>query len=199
MSADPSRAPPSRSDCAYQPYYCEENVWQLCANARVVGTRFAVFIASPSRVCPLWNQRGSTGPSNPVLWDYHVVLVARSGGRSVVYDLDSTLDFPCPLATYLRRTFAPVGALPKENEPLFRVFDGDVFRRHFASDRSHMLGPQGQYLQPPPPWPAIVGMQPTIALHRDALSLEALDLSGRSQLLTLADLPRFFRKPAARG
>lgn len=38
-----------------------------------------------------------------------------------------------------------------------------LFLAHFASDRSHMRDARGGWLQPPPPWPCIVGDRAAVA------------------------------------
>ena len=133
----------------YAACYCEENVWHLCHHpAPAEGARHVVFVSNASRACPLWAQRAAPAPGQPVVWDYHVLLVA--GGR--VWDLDSVLDFPAPLADYLAATFRPS---PPGFAPRFRVVAAADYLRRFASDRSHMRGPDGGWLAAPPPWPPI--------------------------------------------
>lgn len=135
---------------AYCPFYCEENLWHLAADARVgEGRRRVLLISNPERKVALWRQRaGEAAHEGLVVWDYHVVLVA---GRDV-WDLDTTLGAPVPAPTYLPETFR--GA-PERFAPLFRVMDADVYRDAFASDRRHMRTPEGEFHKPPPPWPAI--------------------------------------------
>lgn len=135
-----------RSEFLYQPFYCEENVWHLAR--RFEGrSREVVFISNAGRTCALWNQRPAEA-GRPVVWDYHVILLCGSD----VYDLDTRLDFPVPLETWLAGTF-PV-AVPEAYAPRFRVVDGDRFLKVFASDRSHMRSEEG-WTAPPPPWPPI--------------------------------------------
>ena len=93
----------------YCPYFCEENVWHLCTDDRVildhepipVENRRVVFISNARRRVAMWKQRA--GGSQSVLWDYHVVLLA--GGN--VWDLDTTLGFPIPLDAWVRGSFHP--------------------------------------------------------------------------------------------
>ena len=58
----------------------------------------------------LWYQKAAQIEGNPVIWDYHVVLLLRprqgvegttdfiekDRARSWVYDFDTTLPVPCP-------------------------------------------------------------------------------------------------------
>ncbi len=56
----------------------------------------------------IWKQRSGfhDGVEEPVCWDYHVVLVGvDASGSWAVWDLDTTLPFPCPLHTYLAAAF----------------------------------------------------------------------------------------------
>lgn len=137
----------------YWPFFCEENLWHLCADEAVpvpVAERRVVFITGVRGRFAMRNQRAGEG--GPVLWDYHVVLRARGD----IWDLDTTLGLPLPFDDWLRGSFLP---LYRDFIPRFRVVDAAVYRAQFASDRSHMLGPGGVPLKPHPPWPPIgVGM-----------------------------------------
>jgi len=132
---------PSRRQCKYQAFYCEENVWHL---AGALGG-WAVVLSHPSRQTPIWGQRAAE-PGEPVLWDYHVVLVAEGE----VWDLDTRLAFPAPLDTYFDAAFR----LPERVRA--RVLPAAEYRAGFWSDRGHMRR-GGEWLAPPPPWPPILG------------------------------------------
>ena len=137
----------------YHPYYCEENVWQLCCNQKLKSLKKkVVFISNPTKTCPMWHARASSEPGEPVLWDYHVILVCKNPLWQV-WDLDSTLGLPLTPRKYLSNTFRP--NLPKELQPMFRVVDANEFVEHFSSDRSHMKLEDGSWRSPPPEWPAI--------------------------------------------
>jgi hypothetical protein len=134
----------------YCPYFCEENVWHLCADPGAVAVpveeRRVVFISNARRQVVLHRQRAGGG--GPVVWDYHVVLLA--GGK--IWDLDTTLGFGVDADRWLRESFPPVDA---DHAPRFRVIDAPTYLKTFASDRSHMKGPDGRPLKPLPPWPPI--------------------------------------------
>ncbi|KAK1548800.1 hypothetical protein Q3G72_032513 [Acer saccharum] len=56
---------------------------------------------------PLWHQKASKRADGVILWDYHAVCIQRKrGGDSpcLVWDLDSSLPFPSPLASYVSET-----------------------------------------------------------------------------------------------
>ncbi|KAL4425725.1 hypothetical protein ABPG75_009741 [Micractinium tetrahymenae] len=162
---------PLRSTCAYQACYCEENVWLLARSLQAshAGSSlqlFAVFVSNHSKTVPLWRQRAAAHPDSPVVWDYHVFLLARPAqGPALVLDLDSTLEpFPCTLGQYRRGALlGSAGGLPAQYQRCYRVVPAQLFLAHFASDRSHMREAGGGWLQPPPPWPPIAGAAAAVA------------------------------------
>jgi hypothetical protein len=139
MAAEPPR---------YWPYFCEENVWHLCSNRDAVDgpieERKVVFVSNARKRVAMLRQRAGAGRA--IVWDYHVVLLG--GGK--LWDLDTTLGFGIPPAVWAAESFV-AGPL----EPRFRLIDAPAFVASFASDRSHMVGPDGRPLQPLPPWPPI--------------------------------------------
>ncbi|KAL0359534.1 UNVERIFIED_CONTAM: protein N-terminal glutamine amidohydrolase [Sesamum angustifolium] len=59
---------------------------------------------------PLWHQKASPRADGVILWDYHVICVQKrkdSNLPHLVWDLDSSLPFPSPLATYVAETIRP--------------------------------------------------------------------------------------------
>jgi hypothetical protein len=149
-------APLDRGALRYTANYCEENVWQLAAEAGLAdGARDVVLVTSEARATPCWWQRATPG-GGPVIWDYHVFLVVRASPGALVYDLDTRLPFPCAAERYLAETFARAMALPTPHHPRFRVVDAATYRARFWSDRSHMRTADGGWTSPPPPWPPIL-------------------------------------------
>ncbi len=145
----------SRHSYPYAPYYCEENIWHLCQQADFGAfDSKVVLISNHSRTCALWNQRASMTPDEPVIWDYHVILLFDKEGWQV-YDLDTVLNAPTSVAEYLWSTFGQA-QVPEQFQPQFRIIDANEFVSLFSSDRSHMLTADGQWQVPPPVWPAIV-------------------------------------------
>jgi hypothetical protein len=139
-------------DALHQPFYCEENVFHLCSHPALSGRRkSAVFVTAPAGGCVMWHQRAARSPSAPLLWDYHVFLLAETPWE--VWDLDTWLGVPVPAGEYLKRSFRT--PLRPDLEPLFRVVASDEFVRALASDRSHMRRRDGSFERPPPPWPPI--------------------------------------------
>jgi len=171
----------------YTPFYCEENIWHLTHSSHLdPRSSSVVFISNPRRACPLWNQRASRQFGEPVVWDYHVVLLAHDG-IPTIWDLDSTLGCPLPFATWWHGTFPHMDLLHEEYLPHFRVIDLATFQRTFSSDRSHMLRADGTWQAPPPTWPCIEGE------GLDAVSLERfIDVTDKGAPGRVFDAAQFF-------
>ncbi|XP_032832937.2 protein N-terminal glutamine amidohydrolase [Petromyzon marinus] len=199
---------PPRDQCGYWGCYCEENVWKLIEHAR--GRRrtlrglYAVFISNDARTVPLWKQKCKQGTDEPVLWDYHVLLLLQhaedgsssnssSSSSSFVYDLDSTLPFPCTLDSYAAQALRPDRDLKRRYRRRLRVVPADTFMRTFASDRSHMQDELGQWRAPPPPHPCIRTEGCVMNLD-DFVSMDPA--VGCGEVLALEDFVERFRKPA---
>ncbi|KAL0961942.1 hypothetical protein UPYG_G00333720 [Umbra pygmaea] len=151
---------PSREECGYTSCYCEENVWKLCEQIQTqtqisLDEMYAVFISNEKRTIPIWKQKSSR-EGQPVVWDYHVVLLHQSKqGPSFIYDLDTVLPFPCPLDVYNKEAFrTDRGIIPAFWRKL-RVIPAHTYLKNFASDRSHMKEADGTWRMPPPPYPCI--------------------------------------------
>ncbi|CAI5779038.1 protein N-terminal glutamine amidohydrolase [Podarcis lilfordi] len=153
-------AVPARPGCVYTGCYCEENVWKLCEyirnqNLYPLEEFYAVFISNDRRMVPLWEQQaGMVG--QPVIWDYHVVLLhVASGDQNFIYDLDTLLPFPCPIDTYIEKAFKSDSVIHPEFQRKVRLVRADVYLKTFASDRSHMKDASGNWQKPPPLYPCI--------------------------------------------
>lgn len=137
---------PTDSGVKYAPFYCEENVLWLCPS---LGKQaFAVLVTNTRRRVEMRRQRAGEPTGGDVVWDYHGFGLSHRE-RWMVWDLDSSLPWPTLAGEYLRLSFAPQ---PQE-QPLFRVVAADEYAHQFRSDRSHMVRPDGTWIQPPPPWP----------------------------------------------
>lgn len=162
--AEPADAP------LYCPFYCEENVWQLCAHPRVADAeRWVLFVSNAIRKVAMWGQRAAAAKDLPIAWDYHVVLLFRAPAEPTtgqgpgpwqIWDLDAREPDPRAAADWLARSFAHIGLLPPKYTPRFRMVSCADYRRHLRSDRRHMLRPDGLPRRAPPSWPAILG-EPT--------------------------------------
>lgn len=141
-----------REDFLYQPYYCEENIWQLCQH-ELFKDSYVVFIASKGDAFPMLNQRAMISPVTPVYWDYHVVLLVP-GETNQLLDFDTRLAFNNEAGEYFRNSFIDNELLNADEKPWFRVVPASEFIQLFSSDRRHMKTEFG-WLAPPPAWPLI--------------------------------------------
>ena len=93
----------------YASHYFEENIYILSKQQQqhyyLSVDYHVIFITNKSRSIPIWCQRSSVSPDTPVVWDYHVVLLAKhvssQGTSSLIYDYDSTLSNPIDAEEYL--------------------------------------------------------------------------------------------------
>ncbi len=141
----------------YQPFFCEENVWQLLRGEALPQPAVALFVGNTERSVAMWGQRAVR--SDPVFWDYHVVaLLLRHG---CVIDLDDRECVARPVRAWLAHAFraATVASL----QPCFRIVPAAEFLARFSSDRSHMRDDTGRPSQPFPAWPA--PFQPRLGMN----------------------------------
>lgn len=158
---------------AYCQYFCEENIWQLCAHPRVAGAeRWVLFISNPAKRVAMWGQRAADDPTRPIVWDYHVVLLLRRGVQPwQVWDLDARDPDPRDAMEWLTDSFQAGGLFPPIYAPRFRLLRASEYRSHLRSDRRHMRRPDGTLEQPEPPWPVIMGEPPACAPIDDGSNL----------------------------
>lgn len=149
-----------RSSCAYTAQYCEENAVLLAAElGKMAGRCCVVFISNAVKQVPIWHQKAARTHGEPVIWDYHVIVMHSSSSSAPwqVYDLDSTLPWACSAQAYVDAAFRP-GFVVQKHQQCFRVVNAVECCSRFSSDRRHMLNDGGEgYLAPPPPYPPIVG------------------------------------------
>lgn len=188
----------------YTSCYCEENVYNLCKKLSESSTStsppaaFAVFISNASKTVAVWNQRASRRPEEPVVWDYHVILVVCAASGAVVYDLDSTLPFPTALDEYVHAAFQQQHCIAAQYKAAFRAVPFQDYLAWFSSDRRHMRGEHGGWSMPPPVYPCMCGDrasaagQPhTLAAFWDVSTSSPQTVPGRLCSDT-AELLRFF-------
>nr|XP_019918802.2 protein N-terminal glutamine amidohydrolase [Crassostrea gigas] len=150
-----------REDCTYTASYCNENVWWLCDSVKKkfpeeIQYCYCVYISNEQRATPIWKQKASHQQDGQVVWDYHVIfLYQTSASGTLVYDLDTTLTFPCDLKQYYEEAIKDNKSLKPEYHRMFRVIPATEYLKIFASDRLHMLTPDGRWKAPPPPYPPI--------------------------------------------
>ena len=142
----------------YQSHFCEENAWWLAADAALVALkRTVVVITNPGRSVAMWQQRAAV--KDPIVWDYHVVIVVEAVDEQgsiagpMVLDHDCRAGTVLPVDEWLMASF-PIEVAP-QYAPRFRLIAGSDYIAGFASDRRHMRDDKGAPLQPFPSWPAI--------------------------------------------
>ena len=72
----------------------------------------------------------------------------------IVWDLDTRLSFPVSFTEYVQQAIHPRD-IPARFQQLFRIVKGTDYLRTFASDRSHMINPDGSWKSPPPDYTPI--------------------------------------------
>jgi len=145
---DSSQNPPVE----HQPFYCEENIHRLASRADLVAHPSEVLvITNPLRQVACWHQRAAE-PDEPLLWDYHVVLLEHHPDGPRIWDLDTRLPCPLPAELWVGATFFDPSQVRRPFHPRFRVVPSQVYLAELATDRSHMRTASGRYRRPPPPW-----------------------------------------------
>ncbi|KAI9140849.1 N-terminal glutamine amidase-domain-containing protein [Paraphysoderma sedebokerense] len=163
-----------RSKCVYTSCYCEENVYFLIKSLpdELKEHAYAVFVSNENQTVPMWCQQAAKEKDDPVIWDYHVILLLQVPPNSVprslnyIYDCDTTLGFPCSFKEYVARTFMPGLKLDQRFTRKFRLVQAKMYEKWFSSDRSHMIKSscfcdssphncEPAWNAPPPPYPPI--------------------------------------------
>jgi hypothetical protein len=161
-----------------------ENIWWLCAEPPAgVQIAHVVFVASLFGACPIAAQRAGVGEAGVAWWDYHCIGLDADCS---VWDPDSRLSSPVAAQHWLALSFPQPTRLPESLRPRFRVVPGAFYREHFASDRRHMRGSDGEWLHSPPSWPCI-GAGFNLPRYRDVSDAagpgRVLDLNGFAALV----------------
>lgn len=193
---------PNRTDCVYTSHYCEENV--LClfrdmaqAAAGAGATLHVVFVSNHARQVPVWCQVLADHHNKPVLWDYHVLLLAQHPHGNWIYDLDSTLPFPTPASHYMRHAFHSGTSMDNKYLQVFRVVPALECFEHFASNRSHMRSQWGEYSAKPPDHPPLRGVKAS-SDHNMEEWISMNSSTGRGRVLSLLDMEHFVAQPSQR-
>lgn len=169
-----------REDFLYQSYYCEENIWHLCQNNQLRSSS-VVFIASNSDSFPMLCQRNTDDSTNPVYWDYHVVLLALSENNKIL-DFDTTLPFSSDVCSYLKNSFLDNKLLDPNVIPMFKIIDSEQFVEIFSSDRSHMkVG--DQWLAQPPSWHTIGDSKSNLSMFIDMTNNDIGEILSYEEIL----------------
>uniref|UniRef100_A0A6N2K961 Protein N-terminal glutamine amidohydrolase n=1 Tax=Salix viminalis TaxID=40686 RepID=A0A6N2K961_SALVM len=158
------------SQFTHTPLYCEENVYFLLKKLCKDGVADAD--GSHCGIKRLVQTRDGI-----ILWDYHAICIQRKreGGSHLVWDLDSSLPFPSPLASYVSETIRPSFQLFSEYRRSFRIVHAPIFLRFFASDRRHMKDPDGNWTAQPPAYEPIVAEDGTVHNLNEYMEIHASD------------------------
>ena len=127
-----------------------------------------LLFSNPWQSVALMKQRASV-QGGPVIWDYHVVLMVRTGNVQRILDFDTLLDFDASCPDYLRNTFPVQSGLPKHYRAWVRSIPASGYLKHFYSDRAHMRGhvPESEFPQYPVIRPAVMESAISLDDYRD--------------------------------
>lgn len=127
--------------------YCEENIYKLAQKEPSI--THAVFITNASKSVPFFNSI----LKDLVIWDYHVI--ALDVVNSLIYDLDSRVDYPTSATNYFQTVLQIDRELSPQFERMYRCVPTKDFLDVFSSDRSHMKNLDGTFKSTPPKYPCI--------------------------------------------
>ncbi|WVZ98349.1 hypothetical protein U9M48_043806 [Paspalum notatum var. saurae] len=191
--AAPSSPPVDVSSFIHTPCYCEENVYMLCKELIRIGVAdptgtdlYVVFISNEEKKVPLWHQKASHSDDGFICWDYHVICIQSRRSKGVVdfvWDLDSDLPFPCPFIQYVSDAIQPLSFGNSIYSRLFRVIHAPVFLRSFASDRSHMKDPKGNWIELPPKYEPIMAEDGTTNNLNEYITMSVEDVADLESMV----------------
>lgn len=159
-------------------------MYKLCKKLSLAGIAdreasdlYVIFISNDKKQIPLWHQKASHRADGVILWDYHVICVQikRDDKSPQVWDLDSTLAFPSPLASYIAETFRPSFQLFSEFQRFCRIVHGPILLSHFASDRRHMKDSDGNWTAQPPSYDPIVAEDGAVHTLNEYMEIHGAD------------------------
>ena len=128
-----------KTDCLYTPLFCEENIWHLIKtlinkgiNAKAIKV---VFITNKHKRIAIFNQQ-SAEHNQPVIWDYHVILITNIEQSRYIFDFDTRQPFPDDIGNYFQNSFPD--NIHSDYISHFRIIPADLYLKKFSSDRNHM-------------------------------------------------------------
>ncbi|CAL4900510.1 unnamed protein product [Urochloa decumbens] len=192
--AAPRNTPADVSSFIHTPFYCEENIYMLCKELTRIGVAdpmgsdlYVVFISNEEKKIPLWHQKASNSDEGFICWDYHVICiqVKRNKGEilDLVWDLDSDLPFPSPFNQYVSDAIRPLAFGDSIYRRLFRVVHAPLFLQSFASDRSHMKNPAGNWIQLPPNYDPIMAAGGTANNLNEYIAMSVEDVANLESMV----------------
>ncbi len=149
---------------------------------------WALIITNPNRKVALFNQKLSpisTEINHPVIWDYHVIMLAEICQKYYIFDFDTRLTFITPVQEYLQKTFVSPGKLPQEFIPYIHKIPAENYLKQFYSDRTHMKDQidSSEF----PAWPIINADKKNCIPLADYLSVDKV-FNDKSQVLKVSSL-----------
>ncbi|MBF0265901.1 MAG: hypothetical protein HQL46_11580 [Gammaproteobacteria bacterium] len=124
----------------YTKFFCEENIWHLCNDIlkqKLFKQVEVVFLSNVNQQIAVFHQK-SAPENQAIVWDYHVILKTHYQSKSLIFDFDSRLPFPCLSDDYI--IYSLPKHIPAAYQAQFRLIAADIFLKEFYSDRSHMAG-----------------------------------------------------------
>ena len=127
----------------YTALFCEENIWRLADSliqqAVLPSDLTVLFISNPKQQVAIFQQK-SAPINEPVIWDYHVVLLRKINTDFFIYDFDSRLGFKTRADDYISLSFLNQDLIKEQYRSQFRLISTTSYLQNFSSDRSHMKG-----------------------------------------------------------
>ncbi|WVZ98350.1 hypothetical protein U9M48_043806 [Paspalum notatum var. saurae] len=119
-----------------------------------------------------------------LMMDLSAGIIMRSKGVvDFVWDLDSDLPFPCPFIQYVSDAIQPLSFGNSIYSRLFRVIHAPVFLRSFASDRSHMKDPKGNWIELPPKYEPIMAEDGTTNNLNEYITMSVEDVADLESMV----------------
>ena len=185
---------PAKETCTYTKCYCEENVWKLCEFIQTtyptqLDKCYSVFISNPKQAVPIWHQGASASPEYPVVWDYHVIFLFKDENESLVYDLDTRLEFPEAFDVYMAHSIRLDEAIKSDYHRYFRVVPAALYLQTFSCDRSHMRKADQTWMAPPPDYPCIQ-VEGVLTNLSEFMSMD--NHAGHGKVMNVSELVKTF-------
>lgn len=175
----------------YTALFCEENIWHLADLLIKQGVHCdeldVIFISNVQQQVVIFNQQSSS-IKNPVIWDYHVILLRTSASKKIIYDFDTRASFESDAAHYFDLSFPANINIAPPYQAGFRIIPSSVFIERFSSDRSHMQG-----IIEPDKFPDYAAIQSNHPLHLKELIDFDTAISANEKILSLTEIKHFLR------
>ena len=119
----------------YTALFCEENIWHLAQQFIKQGVNpsdlTTLFICNQKEQVVLFNQQVSRN-NDPVIWDYHVILLRNKNNKYIIYDFDAINSFGINAKEYLELSFPSTINIHPDYHARFRLINAQVYINHFT-------------------------------------------------------------------